>query len=105
MLMCYCLSCVIAYIRCSLYELVIMTLYIWRNTSMGVTVCVKSLFPLNKILPVNDFFWKFAYGPYGDISLLLHLFRMISYSASPRTRSYEKGVITYIYLIKRKRTP
>ena len=97
MLMCYCLSCVIAYIRCSRYEIVIMTLYIWRNTSKGVAVCLKSLFPLNKILPVSDFFWKFAYGPNRNISPLLHLFHMISHSASPCARSYEKGVITYIY--------
>ena len=63
MLMCYCLSCVIAYIRCFRYEMVIMTLHIWSNTSKGVTVCVKSLFPLNKILPVSDFVWKLAMDP------------------------------------------
>ena len=63
MLMCYCLSCVIAYIRCFRYEMVIMRLYIWSNTSKGVTVCVKSLFPLNKILPVNDFFGNLRMDP------------------------------------------
>ena len=48
-----------------------------------------------EILNGFEKFWKLVLTPYHVISPLLHVFLMISHSASPRARSSKKHVITY----------
>ena len=63
----------------------------------GVRCELKTVFIEKEILFMAQKQKKFFSGLYHAISRLLHAFFMISYSASPRTKSWKKHAITYIY--------
>ena len=50
-----------------------------------------------EILLMSQKIEKFALNLYHAISRLLHVFFMISHSASPRAQSFKKHAITYTY--------
>ena len=57
----------------------------------------KNCFIEKEVLFMSQKTWKFFSGLYHAISKLLHVFWMISHSASPRVKSFKKHAITYIY--------
>ena len=60
---------------------------------------VKNVFLEKEIFSGKEKTWKFARGVLRVLTMLEHVFLMISNLASPRSRPSEKRVLTYIYKV------